>query len=55
MANQTAQNLKILHGVCVWDKATKETTESLLARLPTVEIWGIGPKISKKLNEALFR
>lgn len=46
MANKTAKHIKELGGVCVWDRAPRTTTENLLARLPTVEIWGIGPRLT---------
>ncbi|MGP9784628.1 Y-family DNA polymerase [Glutamicibacter sp. AOP12-B1-11] len=50
MANKTAKHIKELGGVCVWDRAPRTTTENLLARLPTVEIWGIGPRLTKRLR-----
>lgn len=50
MANNTAKHLNVLGGVCVWDRAPQQTTENLLARLPTVEIWGIGPRLTKRLR-----
>ncbi|MGO2482717.1 Y-family DNA polymerase [Glutamicibacter ardleyensis] len=50
MANNTAKHLKVLNGVCVWDRAPKQTTENLLARLPVVEIWGIGPRLTKRMR-----
>lgn len=50
MANQTAKHVKVLNGVCIWDRAPHHTTESLLGRLPTVEIWGIGPRLTKRMR-----
>ncbi|MHA6969368.1 Y-family DNA polymerase (plasmid) [Glutamicibacter bergerei] len=50
MANKTAKHITELGGVCVWDRAPRTTTENLLARLPTVEIWGIGPRLTKRLR-----
>lgn len=50
MANKTAEHIKELSGVCVWDRAPRQTTENLLARLPSVEIWGIGPRLTKRLR-----
>lgn len=50
MANKTAKHIKELGGVCVWDRAPHETTENLLARLPVVEVWGIGPRLTKRLR-----
>ncbi|CBQ74044.1 UmuC-like protein (plasmid) [Glutamicibacter arilaitensis Re117] len=50
MANKTAKHIKELGGVCVWDRAPAQTTESLLARLPVVEVWGIGPRLTKRLR-----
>lgn len=43
LSNKTAKHLTVLGGVCVWDRAPQQTTENLLARLPVVEVWGIGP------------
>jgi len=50
MANKTAKHIKELVGVCVWDRAPRETTENLLARLPVVEVWGIGHRLTKRLR-----
>ncbi|UTT40472.1 Y-family DNA polymerase [Glutamicibacter mishrai] len=50
MANKTAKHIKELGGVCVWDRAPVQTTENLLARLPVVEVWGIGPRLTKRLR-----
>ncbi|MGO3857518.1 MAG: Y-family DNA polymerase [Glutamicibacter arilaitensis] len=50
MANKTAKHIKELGGVCVWDRALAQTTENLLARLPVVEVWGIGPRLTKRLR-----
>lgn len=50
MANKTAKHIKELAGVCVWDRAPAQTTENLLARLPVVEVWGIGPRLTKRLR-----
>ncbi|WP_461634880.1 Y-family DNA polymerase [Glutamicibacter soli] len=50
MANKTAKHIPELRGVCVWERAPRETTEALLARLPAVEIWGIGPRLTKRLR-----
>lgn len=50
MANNAAKHLPILQGVCVWDRAPKETTDALLSRLPVIEVWGIGPRITKRLR-----
>lgn len=50
MANNTAKHLNVLGGVCVWDRAPQQTTDNLLARLPVVEVWGIGPRLMKRLR-----
>lgn len=50
MANKTAKHIKELGGVCVWDRAPAQTTENLLTRLPVVEVWGIGPRLTKRLR-----
>ena len=35
--------------VCVWDAVNQYDGELLLGRLPTVEIWGIGVRLAKRL------
>lgn len=50
LANKAAKKNPHLNGVCVWDAVTFEDRESLLARLPVVEIWGVGPRLTKRLN-----
>ncbi|KAA0977195.1 Y-family DNA polymerase [Paeniglutamicibacter gangotriensis] len=49
LANKAAKKNAHLGGVCVWDAVTLEDREQLLGRLPTVEIWGIGPRLAKRL------
>ncbi|WP_353616167.1 hypothetical protein [Arthrobacter sp. MYb213] len=34
----------------MWDRAPQQTTENLLARLPAIEVWGIGPRLTKRLS-----
>lgn len=34
----------------MWDRAPQQTTENLLARLPVSEVWGIGPRLKKRLR-----
>ena len=34
----------------MWHRAPQQTTENLLARLPAVEVWGIGPRLTKRLR-----
>lgn len=50
LANQAAKKIDRLGGVCVWDRVPESTREQLLAKLPAVEIWGIGPRTAKKLQ-----
>ena len=49
LSNQCAKKFPNLGGVCVWDAVTEEDREELLGRLPTVEIWGIGSRLAKRL------
>ncbi|MGV2854353.1 Y-family DNA polymerase [Glutamicibacter sp. AGC13] len=50
LANKTAKHIKVLDGVCVWERAPTQTTENLLASLPVIETWGIGPRLTKRLR-----
>lgn len=50
LANKAAKKKSHLNGVCVWDTVTFEDRESLLARLPVVEIWGVGSRLTRRLN-----
>lgn len=50
LANKAAKKNPHLKGVCVWDAVTFEDRESLLARLPVVEIWGVGSRLTRRLN-----
>src|SRR5699024_9686644 len=45
-----AKKVKALGGVCVWDRVAKTTREHVLRRLPVIEVWGIGPRVTKRLN-----
>ena len=49
LANKAAKKNPHLGGVCVWDAVTHDDREQLLGRLPTVEIWGIGTRLAKRL------
>ncbi|GAA1495398.1 Y-family DNA polymerase [Paeniglutamicibacter kerguelensis] len=50
LANKAAKKNAHLEGVCVWEAVTLADREQLLGRLPVVEIWGIGPRLTKRLN-----
>lgn len=50
LANKAAKKNPHLNGVCVWDAVTFDDQELLLGRLPVVEIWGIGARLTKRLN-----
>ena len=50
LANEAAKKVDQLHGVCVWDRVPTTTRERVLSRLPVVEVWGIGPRVTKRLN-----
>ena len=50
LANEAAKKVDQLHGVCVWDRVPTTTRDRVLSRLPVVEVWGIGPRVTKRLN-----
>lgn len=50
LANKAAKKNPHLNGVCVWEAVGQEDRESLLGRLPIIEIWGVGPRLTKRLN-----
>src|SRR5699024_8703186 len=50
LANEAAKKVDQLHGVCVWDRVPTTTRERVLSRLPVIEVWGIGPRATKRLN-----
>lgn len=50
LANKAAKKQLHLGGVCIWEAVTMEDRESLLGRLPVVELWGVGVQLTKRLN-----
>ena len=50
LANEAAKKVEALGGVCVWDRVPETTREQVLRRLPVIEVWGIGPRVTKRLN-----
>src|SRR5699024_192524 len=50
LATEAGKKIEALGGVCVWDRVPETTREHVLARLPVIEVWGIGPRITKRLN-----
>jgi DNA polymerase V len=50
IATLAAKKVDALAGVCVWNRVPESTREGLLSRLPVVEVWGIGPRVTKRLN-----
>src|SRR5699024_434289 len=50
LANEAAKKVEQLRGVCVWDRVPEATREHVLRRLPVIEVWGIGPRVTKRLN-----
>lgn len=50
IATEAGKQIEALGGVCVWDRVPEATRERVLARLPVIEVWGIGPRITKRLN-----
>lgn len=50
IANAAAKKVAALGGVCVWDRVPESTREHVLRRLPVIEVWGIGPRVTKRLH-----
>lgn len=50
LANKASKKFPHLNGVCIWDAVSAEHQESLLGRLPVVELWGVGVRLTKRLN-----
>ncbi|MGL3808133.1 Y-family DNA polymerase [Paeniglutamicibacter sp. R2-26] len=50
LANRCGKKFQNLDGVCVWEAVTLADRERLLGQLSTVETWGIGPRLTKRLN-----
>ena len=50
ISNQAGKKIDALGGVCVWDRVPETTREQVLRRLPVIEVWGIGPRVTKRLN-----
>src|SRR5690606_19928028 len=50
IATVAAKKITQLGGVCVWDRVPEPTREQVLRRLPVIEVWGIGPRVTKRLN-----
>lgn len=50
LAQVATKQVEALGGVCVWDRVPVATRERVLARLPVIEVWGIGPRVTKRLN-----
>lgn len=50
LANKAAKKNAHLGGVCVWEAVTLADREQLLGRLPVLEIWGIGVRLTRRLN-----
>src|SRR5699024_4499092 len=48
--NEAAKKVDQLNGVCVWDRVPAATREGLLSRLPVIEVWGVGPRVTKRLH-----
>lgn len=49
LANHIAKKQAAFHGVCEWQKMTRQEQDHQMQTLPTSEVWGIGRKISEKL------
>ncbi|GFZ95377.1 DinB/UmuC family translesion DNA polymerase [Nesterenkonia alkaliphila] len=49
LANLAAKKLSGMKGVCIWEALEGSYREQLLTQLPVQQIWGIGPRTSKKL------
>src|SRR5690625_7802474 len=50
LANEAAKKVDALGGVCVWDRVPESTRDHVLRRLPVLEVWGIGPRVTERHN-----
>src|SRR5699024_1184541 len=50
ISNEAGKQVEALGGVCVWDRVPETTRERVLRRLPVIEVWGVGPRVTKRLN-----
>ncbi|OAV62962.1 Y-family DNA polymerase [Enteractinococcus helveticum] len=50
ISNEAAKKVNELGGVCVWDRVPESTRDHVLRRLPVIEVWGIGPRVTRRLN-----
>jgi len=50
LANHCAKKQPIFNGVCNFNALTDKALNDLLAGLPVGEVWGVGRKLSPKLN-----
>lgn len=50
LCNKWAKNNPAFDGVCLWEAVPHDVRDSLLARLPVDEIWGIAGRLTKRLN-----
>jgi DNA polymerase V len=50
LANHCAKKQPIFNGVCNFNALTDEALTNILAGLPVGEVWGVGRKLSPKLN-----
>ncbi|RJN32175.1 Y-family DNA polymerase [Nesterenkonia natronophila] len=49
LANLAAKRVPEMRGVCVWDDLDRGYLEWVMNRLPVQQVWGVGPRTSKKL------
>ena len=50
LANHCAKKQPVFNGVCNFNALTDEALTNILAGLPVGEVWGVGRKLSPKLN-----
>ncbi|WP_433673777.1 Y-family DNA polymerase [Microbacterium gorillae] len=49
LANRTAKKIPVFDGVCVWPATRQDWRDSLMARLPVSEVWGIASRLERRL------
>ncbi|MFF2243737.1 Y-family DNA polymerase [Arthrobacter sp. NPDC058130] len=50
LANKWAKHNPVFDGVCHWDSMPAAVRDSLMQRLPVIEIWGVATRLTKRLN-----
>lgn len=51
LANHLAKKRQEFAGVCDWSHIERDRQRAIMAELPLDEVWGVGPRIAKRLQE----